>query len=107
MQIRAILVPKRPPLSFMAQPEMGPIRLSFAIAHVGPAPNRDGLWWIIEPPYPYELWIQNLDKVKHQIRRYDLPVIYMDWRRFSLMDIIYIKFQKKDLERVKCNRRLM
>lgn len=97
MQIRAILVPKRPPLSFMAQPN-SPIRLSFAIASVGSATNREGLWWIIEPPYSYSYYINSLDKVKHKIRAYDLPIIYMDWRRFSNLDILYIKFQKKDLE---------
>lgn len=99
MQIRAILVPKTPPLSFMAQPEIAPIRLSFAIASVGSVPNREGLWWIIEPPYHYELWIQNLDKVKHKIRRYKLPIIYMDWHRFSHLDTLYVKFQKQDLEK--------
>ena len=99
MHIRAILVPKRPPLSFMAQPEMAPIRLAFAIASVGSAPNREGLWWIIEPPYSYSYYINNLDKVKHKIRGYDLPIIYVDWRRFSHLDILYIKFNKKDLER--------
>lgn len=99
MQIRAILVPKTPPLSFMAQPEIAPIRLSFAIASIGSAFNREGLWWIVESPYHYELWIKNLDKVKHKIRAYNLPIIYVDWRRFSHLDILYIKFKKQDLEK--------
>lgn len=90
MNIRAILVPKRPPI------KKDSFYIMFAVVSLESIEGN--LWWCINIPFHYSYHVKNLDKVKNRyLRGYDLPRIYINSERLSSINLRVIKFQKGDL----------